>query len=154
MKSLTLLSPLRLACLLLAAAVFSPAARPQTGSSSEKVLWKPVALAILKFNDEAPKSWNIYHTEKRGWVLVRLWKRYLLVGLLDQEVYDIDPQMFVAKGDAVLWTDPEMPEQPVEISDWNQRDIGPFRRVRFRFGKNGHVLELQLPLRLDGRPMY
>src|SRR2546422_8420437 len=42
-------------------------------------LWKPVAFAIVKFNDEAPKSWNIYHTEKKGLLLVHLWKRYLLV---------------------------------------------------------------------------
>jgi hypothetical protein len=34
--------------------------------AGEKTLWKPVAFAIFKFNGEAPKSWNLYHTEKRG----------------------------------------------------------------------------------------
>ncbi len=122
--------------------------------AARTVTWKPVDLAILKFNDEAPKSWNIYHTEKKGWLLVRLWKRYLLVSLADEEVYDIDPKTLEAKGDALVWTEPEIPEELVYVTDWNQRDIGPFRRVRFRFGKDGHVLELQLPLKLDGRPMY
>ena len=28
-----------------------------------------MGFAIVKFNDEAPKSWNIYHTEKKGLLL-------------------------------------------------------------------------------------
>jgi hypothetical protein len=154
MKPATVSLPLFIACLLFAAMSLPPAARPQTDAAAKSVTWKQVALAILKFNDEAPKSWNIYHTEKRGWILVRLWKRYLLISLQDEEVYDIDPQTLTPKGDALVWTEPEIPEQPIYISGWNQRDVGPFRRLRFRFGKEGHVLELQLPLRPDGRPMY
>ena len=34
--------------------------------SGEKVVWKPVKFAILRFNDDAPASWNMYHGEKRG----------------------------------------------------------------------------------------
>ena len=45
----------------------------------KKAVWKPVSFAIVKFNEEAPKSWNIYHSEKKGVLLVHLWKRYLLV---------------------------------------------------------------------------
>ncbi len=145
--------PLRIACLLLAAAILPPAGRAQTGAA-KNVTWKPIEFAILKFNGGAPKSWNIYHTEKRGWLLVRLWKRYLLISLQDQEVYDIDPQTLTAKGESLVCTDPEIPEQPIRISEWNQRDVGALRRIRFRFGPDGHVLEIQLPLRPDGRPMY
>ena len=43
-------------------------------ATEDKNLWKPVGFAIVKFNDQAPKSWNIYHTEKKGLLLVRLWK--------------------------------------------------------------------------------
>ncbi len=34
----------------------------QTQSNEKKLIWKSVGFAIVKFNDEAPKSWNIYHT--------------------------------------------------------------------------------------------
>jgi hypothetical protein len=145
--------PFRLICFMAVALMLFPAAWAQ-GDAAKNVVWKQVAFAILKFNDEPPKSWNIYHTEKHGWILVRLWKRYLLVGLQDQEVYDIDPQTLMKKGETLVWTDPEFPEEPIRISDWNQRDVGTLRRIRFRLGRDGHVLEIQLPLRPDGRPMY
>ena len=60
-------------------------------TTEKKQAWKPVAFAIVRFNDEAPKSWNIYHGEKRGVLLVRLWKRYMLIDVKQQEVYDVDP---------------------------------------------------------------
>src|ERR1700732_1394827 len=59
--------------------------------SAEKAVWKPVQFAIVRFNDDAPASWNIYHGEKRGVLLVRLWKRYMLVDVKEQEVYEVDP---------------------------------------------------------------
>ena len=110
--------------------------------------------AILRFNDEAPTSWNIYHTEKRGLLLVRLWKRYLLVDVREEEVYDIDPQKITAKGDDVEWSVADRPDEPIETTEWKERDAGPVQRVRFRFGKKGHFLELQLPMLLNGKPAY
>src|SRR5713101_4081763 len=133
MKSAILSLPLVMACFILAAAILSPAGRAQAGAA-KSVTWKTIEFAILKFNGEAPKSWNIYHTEKRGWLLVRLWKRYLLISLQDQEVYDIDPQTLTAKGESLVCTDPEIPEQPIRISEWNQRDVGALRRYRSRSG--------------------
>src|SRR5713226_3854938 len=87
------------------AVAFSPLAAPLLApvNAAGKTRWKPVTFAIVKFNGEAPKSWNIYHTEKRGLLLVRLWKRYLLVNLLEQEVFDIDPQTVKPQGDGVEW---------------------------------------------------
>jgi hypothetical protein len=32
--------------------------------------------------------------------------------------------------------------------------MGPVERVRFRLGKDGHYLELQIPLGPNGRPIY
>ena len=40
--------------------------------AAKKLTWKPLEFAILKFNDEAPNSWNIYHSERKGLLLVRL----------------------------------------------------------------------------------
>jgi hypothetical protein len=122
--------------------------------AAEKTVWKPVVFAIVKFNDEAPKSWNIYHTEKRGLLLVHLWKRYLLVDLKEQEVYEIDPQTVKPHGEDVEWSTADTPEQPLEVFEWKERNVGRLDRLSFRLGKNGYILELQIPLRPDGKPAY
>jgi hypothetical protein len=113
-----------------------------------------VAFAIVKFNDEAPKSWNIYHTEKKGLLLVRLWKRYLLVDMTEQEAYEIDPKTVRPASDNVEWSPADKPGQPLETPDWKRRDVGAMERVQFRLGKAGHILELQIPLLPNGKPAY
>ena len=140
---------LSFAAIFLLVAVAVVAAQEQS-----KSLWKPVEFAIVKFNDEAPKSWNIYHTQKHGLLLVRLWKRYLLVDMREEEVFDIDPQTVKLIGDNVEWSTADKPDQPLDTSEWKSRDIGQLERVRFRLGKEGHVLELQLPLLPNGKPAY
>jgi hypothetical protein len=122
--------------------------------AGEKTLWKPVAFAIVKFNGEAPKSWNMYHSEKKGLLLVHLWKRYLLLDMKEQEVHEIDPQTVKPHGEAVEWSDSDAPDQPLEISEWKERNVGQLLRVSFRLGKDGHILELQIPLKPDGKPAY
>jgi hypothetical protein len=120
----------------------------------KKVTWKSVEFAIVRFNDQAPNSWSIYHSEKKGILLVRLWKRYMLVKIADEEVYDIDPQKITVHGDSAEWSYADIPEKRVEIVEWKERNIGSMQRVTFRFGKNGHVLELQIPLGLNREPIY
>jgi hypothetical protein len=137
-----------LALLLLPCLAAAQAAPPQ------KVTWKSVEFAIVRFNDQAPNSWNIYHSEKKGILLVRLWKRYMLVKIHDEEVYDIDPQKIAVHGDSVEWSYADIPDKPIEIVEWKERNVGSMQRVTFRFGKNGHVLELQIPLGLNREPMY
>ena len=123
-------------------------------SAEKKLVWKSVAFAIVKFNDQAPKSWNIYHTEKKGLLLVHLWKRYLLVDMKEQEAYEIDPQTVKQRGEEVEWSTADKPEQPIETPEWKTRDIGSVQMVRFRLGKDGHLLELQIPLLINGKPAY
>jgi hypothetical protein len=132
---------------------FCPA-RSQTGEAGKPVEWKSVSFAIVRFNDEAPASWNIYHTSKRGVLLVKLWKRYLLVNVSEHQVFDIDPRTVKPQGDGVQWSSSDVPEEPLEISEWKDRNVGPVQRIRFRLGKDGHILELQIPLRADGKPAY
>ena len=155
-KILSLAKPFTRAAML--ACLFLPCvAAAQTEASKEvpkKVTWKSVEFAILRFNDQAPNSWNIYHSEKKGILLVRLWKRYVLVKIQDEEVYDIDPQKITVHGDSAEWSYADIPEKPIEIVEWKERNIGSMQRVTFRFGKNGHVLELQIPLGLNREPIY
>lgn len=133
----------------LLAALF-PAFVPAQG----KPVWKAVEFAIVKFNDEAPKSWNLYHTEKKGVLLLRLWKRYLLIDVKEQEVYEVDPQTVKPAGDNVEWSLADKSSEPLETPEWKTRDIGPMQRVAFRLGKGGHVLELEIPLKANGEPAY
>jgi hypothetical protein len=145
---------MRLVFVALLIAVFSYPARSQTGEASKPVEWKSVSFAIVRFNDEAPASWNIYHTSKRGVLLVKLWKRYLLVNVPEHQVFDIDPRTVKPQGDGVQWSTSDMPAEPLEITEWKDRNVGPVERLRFRLGKDGHILELQIPLRADGKPAY
>ena len=119
-----------------------------------KSLWKSVEFAIVKFNDEAPKSWNLYHTEKKGVLLLRLWKRYLLIDVKEQEAFEIDPQTVKAVGENVEWSLADKPDQPIETPEWKTRDVGSMQRTLFRLGKDGHILELQIPLLINGKPAY
>ena len=127
---------------------------PLCASAEQKVVWKPVQFAIVRFNEDAPKSWNIYHGEKRGVLLVRLWKRYMLVDVKEQEVYEVDPEKVKPQGENVEWSPADISDPPVETSEWRVRDIGLVQRVRFRFGKNGSFLEIQLPLLPNGKTAY
>ena len=120
----------------------------------EKAVWKPVQFAILRFNDDAPASWNLYHGEKRGMLLVRLWKRYMLVDVKEQEVYEVDPEKVKLQGENVEWSPSDVSDQPIETSEWKVRDVGPVQRVRFRFGKSGSFLDIQLPMLPNGKPAY
>jgi len=148
MKIVPSLLTILLACLSLSGL---PAAQT---APSQKVTWKSVQFAIVRFNDQAPNSWSIYHSEKKGVLLVRLWKRYMLVKIQDEEVYDIDPQKISVHDDSADWSYADIPDKPLEVVEWKERNIGSMQRVTFRFGKNGHVLELQIPLGLNREPLY
>ncbi len=128
--------------------------RGRAKRSVPEIHLKPLPFAILRFNDSAPYSWNIYHCEKKGLLLVRLWKRYLFIDVEEEEVYDLDPQKVTVSGDNVIWSFSDLPDDPINTPDWSDRNIGRMQRLRFRLGKDGHFLELQLPFDINGRPIY
>ena len=134
----------------------APNAREQKNSAAgEKLTWKPVEFAIVRYNDDAPASWNMYHGEKKGLILLRLWRRYLFLNVQEQEVYELDPQKVKVQGDNnVEWSPSDLPSDPIETSEWKVRDVGPMKRIKFRFGKSGNFLDVQLPLLINGKPMY
>jgi hypothetical protein len=131
-------------------------AQKEKGSASgEKLSWKTVDFAIVRYNNDAPASWNMYHGEKKGMLLIRLWRRYLFLNVQDQEVYELDPQKVTVQGDnTVQWSPSDLPPDPIDTSEWKVRDVGPMKRIVFRFGKNGNFLDIQLPLLINGKPMY
>ncbi len=123
--------------------------------ATDKITWKPLDQVILQLNGKPPKTWNVYRAEKRdAWILVKLWRRYLLIDEREEAVYDLDPQKLKAKGDELEWSESDKPAKPIAISEWNTRNIGPARRIRFKFGSDGGVLEVQVPQKPDLRPFY
>ena len=119
-----------------------------------KSTWHSIEFGIVKYNEKAPNSWNIYHGEKKGLLLVRLWKRYLFVDVEEEEVYDIDPNEILSQGDAVEWSLASVPDKPIETPDFKERNVGMVDRIQFRLGKNGHMVELQIPIGPTGKPLY
>jgi hypothetical protein len=138
------------AFLLLALGSFTDA----QSEAAKKSTWQSIEFGIVKLNDAAPISWNIYHSDKKGVLLVRLWKRYLLVRVQDEEAYDIDPQKITVQGNSVEWSLRDVPDKPIETPDWKDRNVGLVERIRFRLGQDGHFLELQIPVAPNGRPIY
>src|SRR5260370_11271297 len=127
---------------------------PLCASAEQKVVWKPVQFAIVRFNDDAPKSWNIYHGEKRGVLLVRLWKRYMLVDLKEQEVYEVDPEKVKPHGENVEWSPAEISDQPGETSEGKGAAVGLRQRAGIPLGQNGSFPELQVPRPPNGKTTY
>lgn len=123
-------------------------------AAGEKAVWKPVQFAIVRYNDDAPASWNMFHGDKKGLLLLRLWRRYLLVNVQEQEVFEIDPSTVKIQGENAEWAPADTPTEPIETSDWKVRDVGPMQRVRFRFGTSGNFLDIQIPRLANGKPAY
>ncbi len=123
-------------------------------AGGDKAVWKPVQFAIVRYNDDAPASWNMFHGEKKGVLLLRLWRRYLLVNVQEQEVFEIDPGTVKIQGENAEWAPSDAPSEPIETSEWKVRDVGPMQRVRFRFGASGNFLDIQIPRMANGKPAY
>jgi hypothetical protein len=70
-----------------------------TAPQSSKEQWKTLPFAIVRYNDDAPKSWNVYRGDRKGIYLVRLWKRYLLIDTDAQSAFEIDPGKVNAQGE-------------------------------------------------------
>ena len=142
---------------LIVAAVLPMAAPVSNARQSPQPIkqeWKTVPFAIVRYNDDAPKSWNVYHAEKKGIYLVRLWKRYLLIDTTDQSAYEIDPGKVKVEGENAQLNSADIPKDPIETAEWKSRDAGPVLRHRFRFGQTGNFMELQIPLLPSGKPAY
>jgi len=116
--------------------------------------WKTLPFAIVRYNDDAPKSWNVYRGDRKGIYLVRLWKRYLLVDTDSQSVFEIDPGKVRSTGEEVELASADIPADPIDTTEWKTKNSGPVLRHRFRFGQTGNFMELQIPVMPNGRPAY
>jgi len=44
--------------------------------AAKKLTWHTLEFAIVRYNDNAPNSWNIYHSEKKGCCWLPCWKGF------------------------------------------------------------------------------
>jgi hypothetical protein len=119
-----------------------------------KQQWKTLPFAIIRYNDDAPKSWNVYHGDRKGIYLVRLWKRYLMIDTESQSAFEIDPGKVKVEGENAELGAADVPQEPIETTEWKSRNAGPVIRHRFRFGQTVNFMELQIPVLPNGKPAY
>jgi hypothetical protein len=138
----------------LALMILFAAGNVRAAQESSKQQWKSLPFAIVRYNDDAPKSWNVYHGDRKGIYLVRLWKRYLLIDTDSQSAFEIDPGRVKVQGENAQLSTADIPGEPIETSEWKSRNAGPVIRHRFRFGPTGNFMELQIPVLPNGKPAY
>jgi hypothetical protein len=155
----------RFASVLLAALAFLPVIL-----AAEKIVWKPVALALLKVDGRQAKFWNVYVAHKKEHlILVQLGRRNLVLDTELRAVMEIPSTALQRRGKDLEWerageantdnteaqsTRSKDEERALATADWWIRDAGRARIIRARLSEEGRVLEVQLPLRPDQRILY
>ncbi len=83
-------------------------------------------------------------------LLLQMGKRFLLIEIHDQRLFEIDPSKIErTSDDVVLWDPSDHPANPLGISDWAASDNGAAIRIVARINAEGSTLDLQLPHALD-----
>jgi len=123
--------------------------------AAEKITWKPLATAILRIDDSAPKLWNLYHTGKKvDPLLLQLGARYLVIYVRNEAIYELAPAVLEHRGVDLLWRESDKPDKPLATSDWSTRDVGSAWRVQVKLSVEGRRLDIEIPQMPDLRGLY
>jgi len=121
-------------------------------ADKEKIVWKPLANAILQVDSRAPKEWNVFQPGKKfDPLLVQIGSRFLVVYVRNMEAYEIKPEQLEHKGDDLLWRESDKPEKPMATSDWNTKDVGSATRILLKLAGEGRLLNIEIPKMPDVR---
>ncbi len=141
-------------------------ALPGVFAAPETLLWKPIALGVLKVDERPVKSWEIYVNKKyKSWFLVQIGARFLLLDAEARAVFELDPAGLQRKHTDLAWTtDPEAPtaapskENGLRIAlpseEWTDKAAGRARIIRLKLSAEGRRLDVQLPATPDLRKFY
>lgn len=153
---------------------------PATSQQQARVVWKPVAMALLRVDDAAPKNWQVYRSDRRkNLLLVQIGARFLLADLQARRIYELSADTLTRVKNTLEWADPgdapadpsasvdatadarpasDQPAKPARrllpSSDWSMRDVGPAMRIRFRLTEEGREFDVQFPIQPDLRQFY
>jgi hypothetical protein len=112
----------------------------------DKIVWKPIANAILQIDSHAPKLWNLFQPGKKmDPLLLQLGSRYLVIYIRNKEIYELKPEQLERKGETLLWRETDKPAAPIATSDWSTKDVGSAMRTLVKLADEGHVLDIQTP---------
>ena len=124
-------------------------------AAPQKLIWKPVEVAVLKIDDRPVKLWEIFRAEKKpNLVLVQLGSRFLFLDTAARQLFELPPQSLERTGKELRMSYPQHAGNLQPTSDWSIRDAGRARIIRIRLPAEGRVLEIQLPIPLDLRTLY
>ena len=125
--------------LLAIAALAQPAA-------AAPLVWKPVANAFLRVNDQGLKEWSVFQIEKKDdRFLLQLADRFLLVDAQQKQVFELMPAKIGRSGSDILWDPADKPARPLATSAWLVRDVGLAQRIKMRLDAEDRTLDLQIP---------
>lgn len=116
------------------------------------LLWKTVANAFLRVNDQGVKEWAVFQVEKKDdRFLLQLADRFLLVDAGQKQVFELAPADIERNGSDVLWDPANEPAKPLATSQWLVRDVGLAQRIKMHLDAEARTLDLQIPHR-SSRP--
>ena len=148
---------------------------PLLAKGEGPVVWRKVPMALLRVDDEAPKTWQVYRAEKRKQsLLVQIGARFLVLDIEARRVYELAERTMTRKDDSsVEWNDAPEPApnaaadpagpakkkgEPARLElpseDWTMRDVGPMMRIRLRLSTEGREFDIQIPIQPDLRQFY
>lgn len=120
--------------------------------AADKIVWKPIANAILQVDSRAPKLWNLFQPGKKmDPLLLQIGARYLVVYIRNKEIYELKPEQLERKGETLLWREADKPAAPMATSDWSTKDVGSAMRTLVKLTDEGRVLDIQTPKMPDLR---
>jgi len=126
-------------------------------SESERIRWKPVAVAQVKLDDKTPLAFNVYRPEKKKdsrFVLVLLGRRYIELDIKARVAYTVPVADLHKNGNDLDSENFAVPTRLLASSDWTVRDVGPSEQIKLTLGDYGRLLQVDLPHPPDMRAFY
>ena len=115
-------------------------------AAAAPLLWRAVANAFLRVNDEGVKEWSVYQVEKKDdRFVLQIADRYLLIDPQRKLVFELVPADIAHDAADLLWDPAKTPAKPLATSTWLVRDVGFARRIKMRLDAEGRTLDLQIP---------
>jgi hypothetical protein len=153
-KALCALAPIYF-CLMLGIVVTTRTGRAAGGT--ERIRWKPVAVAQVKLENKTPLTFNVYQPEKKKdsrFVLVLLGRRYIELDIKAKLAYNVPLTDLQKNGNDLESDNFAVPTHLLATTDWSVRDVGPAEQIKVTLGDYGRLLQVDLPHPPDLRAFY
>ncbi len=140
---------------MLAAIVIAGTGR--ASGETERIRWKPVAVAQVKLDDKTPLAFNVYRPEKKKdshFVLVLLGRRYIELDIKAKLAYSVLLTELHKDGSDLESDNFAVPAHLLATTDWSVRDVGPAEQIKLTLGDYGRLLQVDLPHPPDMRAFY